>query len=168
MILNINQDLKIKCWKYLANNNMGKRHSANGSKEEQLVGLIGEIMTKELFNIKHEWQSGFDGGFDFIYKGKKIDVKTMGRTVNPKPFYINNFVAFQKEFDCDCYIFNSINKKTNELTICGWVTKQDLLDKAFFCEKGSVVKRSNGTSFTAAYDSYMLENNKLNNINTIL
>ncbi len=57
---------------------MGNRHSANGNKENQLVGLLGEVLTKEVFNVKHKFTNGFDGGFDFLYKNKKVDVKTMG------------------------------------------------------------------------------------------
>ena len=90
MNINIPKDLKLKCWNYLQKNNMGNRHSANGNKEEQLVGLLGEVLTKQLFNIEHKFSNGFDGGYDFIYKENKIDVKTMGRTVNVKDYFVNN------------------------------------------------------------------------------
>ena len=46
MIIKVPKELKEQCWEYLQVNNMGNRHSANGSKEEQFVGLIGEILTK--------------------------------------------------------------------------------------------------------------------------
>jgi len=66
MTLNVPKELKLKCWDYLQNNNMGNRHSANGNKENQLVGLVGEILTKQIFNIEHKFINGFDGGFDFF------------------------------------------------------------------------------------------------------
>ena len=76
MILDIPYNLKVECWEYLSKNNMGNRHSANGNKEQQFVGLIGEVLTKSIFGLKHKYINGFDGGFDLEYKGKKIDVKT--------------------------------------------------------------------------------------------
>ena len=168
MIIKIENSLKIKCWEYLSKNNMGNRHSANGNKEQQLVGLIGEIKTKEIFDAKHKWNKGFDGGFDFIYKGSKIDVKTMGRNVYPKNNYVNNFISFQKDFDCDYYIFTSLNKKTNELSICGFVSKEDLLDRSILYKKGEVRKRDNGTSFNMKADTFEIKNNQLEKIEKLL
>ena len=43
MILSIPYELKLKCWDYLSKNNMGNRHSANGNREQQFVGLLGEV-----------------------------------------------------------------------------------------------------------------------------
>ena len=168
MILDIPYNLKLKCWDYLSKNNMGNRHSANGNKEQQFVGLIGEILTKSIFGLKHKYINGFDGGFDLEYKGKKIDVKTMGRTVNMKPYFVYNFIGFQKDFDCDIYIFNSLNKKTNNLEICGWVTKDELINKSSFYKKGDVRNRDNGTCFKMKADTYEIENRLLNKINLLL
>ena len=133
----IPKELKVKCWDFLKKNNLGNRLEANGNKEQQFVGLIGEIMVVNLFGLEYKFSQGFDGGFDFIYKGKRIDVKTMGRTVDPKPYFVNNFIAFQKDFNCDYYIFTSLNKKTNELTICGYLSKEDLLKKSTLYKKGT-------------------------------
>jgi len=168
MILNVPKELKYNCWEYLSENNLGNRHSANGNKEQQFVGLLGEILTKEFFGLNHIYSNGFDGGFDFIYKDKKIDVKTMGRTVNVKPYFVHNFIAFQKDFDCDIYIFNSLNKKTNILEICGWVTKEDLISKSNFYKKGDIRIRDDGTTFVMKADTFELENKLLNNINLLL
>ena len=164
MILKIDNNLKIKCWKYLKENNLGNRHSANGNKEQQFVGLIGEIITKKYFGIEHKWLKGFDGGYDFIYNNKKIDVKTMGRNVTPKDFYVNNFISFQKDFDCDYYILTSLNKKTNELFICGYLSKTELLDKAILYKKGAIRHRENGTTFKMKADTFEIKNNLLNKI----
>tara|TARA_R110002124_G_scaffold2018_1_gene13218 strand:+ start:42 stop:542 length:501 start_codon:yes stop_codon:yes gene_type:complete len=158
MNLKIPKELKVKCWDFLKKNNLGNRLEANGNKEQQFVGLIGEIMVVNLFGLEYKFSQGFDGGFDFIYKGKKIDVKTMGRTVDPKPYFVNNFIAFQKDFNCDYYIFTSLNKKTNELTICGYLSKEDLLKKSTLYKKGTKRTRTNGTSFVLKADTYEIEN----------
>ena len=158
MNLKIPKELKVKCWDFLKKNNLGNRLEANGNKQQQFVGLIGEIMVVNLFGLEYKFSQGFDGGFDFIYKGKKIDVKTMGRTVDPKPYFVNNFIAFQKDFNCDYYIFTSLNKKTNELTICGYLSKEDLLKKSTLYKKGTKRTRTNGTSFILKADTYEIEN----------
>jgi len=168
MILNIPYELKLKCWDYLSENNMGNRHSANGNREQQFVGLLGEVITKDVFGLKHKYKSGFDGGFDMRYKGKKIDVKTMGRTVDMKPYFVHNFIGFQKEFDCDIYIFNSLNKTTNKKEICGWITKDNLIKKSCFYKEGDVRNRDNGTCFKMKADTYEIENRLLNKINLLL
>ena len=168
MIFKISNDLKIQCWEFLKNNNLGNRHTANGNKEQQLVGLIGEIITKKYFGVKHKWVNGFDGGFDFIYNNKKIDVKTMGRNVTPKKFYVNNFIALQKDFDCDYYIFTSLNKIKNELCICGYVSKKELLEKSILYKKGAIRHRENGTTFKMKADTYEIKNNLLNEIKKLL
>lgn len=164
MIIDIPKQLKLKCWNYLKNNNMGNRHSANGNKENQLVGLLGEVLTKQVFNIEHKFSSGFDGGFDFLYNNKKVDVKTMGRNVFMKDEYVHHLIAFQDKFDCEIYIFNSLNKKNNILEICGWVTKDQLLQRSKFIKKGTERKRNNGTTFLLKTDGYFIKNNQLNNI----
>jgi len=168
MNIDIPKDLKLKCWNYLQKNNMGNRHSANGNKENQLVGLIGEVLTKKLFNIEHKFINGFDGGYDFIYNENKTDVKTMGRNVNMKDDYVHHLIAFQKNFDCEIYIFNSINKRKNILQICGWVTKSQLLERSDFIPKGTERLRNNGTKFLLKTDGYFIKNNKLNNIKELL
>lgn len=160
----IQTELKNDVWQFINNNNLGNRHEFNGSKEQQFVGLVGEVIIKMLFNIKHEFKKGFDGGFDFQYKGLKIDVKTMGRNVDVKDYFVNNFVAHQLKFNCDIYIFCSLNKLKNELTICGYLTKKELLQKSIYRKKGETMTRSNGTSFALKTDNFQIQNKELKNI----
>lgn len=167
MILDIDYNLKKEVWNYLKNNNIGNRSKANGSKEEQFVGLLGEIRVKEFFNIDHKFENGFDGGFDFIYKGKKFDVKTMGRNVDPKPYYVNNFICYQLDYNCDGYIFCSLNKKTNKLSVCGWVTKEELKTRGDLFAIGQERTRSDGSSFKLKAPTLEIKNNQLNNINDL-
>ena len=57
MILNVNQKLKKEVWQYLKTNNIANRSKADGNKEEQFVGLLGEILIKNYFNIEHKYTS---------------------------------------------------------------------------------------------------------------
>ena len=163
----ISDDIKRSVWNFLKNNNIGNRGKADGNKSEQYVGLLGETVVKNYLGVDNTFSSGFDGGYDLHYNGMKIDVKTMGRTVNPKPYYVNNFIAYQSDFKCDAYIFCSINKKTSELTICGWVTKDELLDLACLYEEGAIRTRSDGTTFKMKAPTYEIKNSMLKSIETI-
>ena len=168
MIIKVPKELKEECWSYLQENNMGNRHSANGNKENQLIGLIGEILTKKIFNIEHKFESGFDGGYDFKHKNKTIDVKTMGRNVDMQDNFVHHLIAFQIKYDCQIYIFNSLNKIKNELDICGWLTKEDIINKSEYFKKGTLRKRNNGTTFRLKTDGYFINNTMLNDIKELL
>jgi len=143
--------------------NFGKRGYADGDYNEQRTGLIGQTKIQDLFNCARlDGENGFDDGIDFIFSSRAIDVKTMGRTVDPKLTYVNNFMGLQKDYKSDTIIFCSFNKKTNILTICGWITKKELLSKAFFYKKGTKRFRTDGTSFITKTDLYEIENTLLN------
>jgi hypothetical protein len=147
--------------------NFGQRHTANGTKEQQVVGLIGEIMIRDLFNAGDiDGNNGFDGGYDLEYFGKFIDVKTMGRTTDPKPDFVNNLIELQINHKADYFIFNSLNKKSKELTVCGWISKKDFIKLADHFPKGSIRKRKDGTSFKTFSGLYELKNNYLKTTNS--
>ena len=161
---NIPKQLKNDVWTFLNENNIGNRFEGNGNKEQQFVGLVGEIMVKRLFGFDHEFKKGFDGGFDFKYKGFKIDVKTMGRNVDVKDYFVNNFVEHQIKYDCDIYIFCSLNKQSNELTICGFITKKELLNVGTLVKKGSTRYRKDGSTFKSRTAMFEIKNTDLKNI----
>ena len=153
----------IKEAEYIANNyNFGKRKEANGTKEQQITGLIGEIMMRDLFNCdKIDGSKGFDGGFDILESGKYIDVKTMGRTVDPTKDYVSNFMELQLKHKANYLLFTSLNKKTKILTVCGYISKKDFLCLAKLYPKGSVRRRSNGTEFKTFSGLYEIQNKHL-------
>lgn len=165
--LNIPYDTKRTVWNFLKHNNVGNRGKADGNKEEQYVGLLGETMVKNYLGVDDVLRNGFDGGYDIEFKGMKIDVKTMGRKVNPKLHYVNNFISYQSDFNCCAYIFCSINKLTSELTICGWLTKKQLFSRACLYKEGAIRTRSDGTTFKMKAPTYEIKNSMLNGIETI-
>ncbi len=121
------------CKDQIAHYNFGQRCVANGTPEQQLTGIIGQCVIMDLFGLDLiDGSSGFDDGVDILFKGKRIDVKTMGRTTDVRPDYVNNFMALQVSFNTDLYIFCSFNKKNDELTVCGWLPKSEFNEKAQF------------------------------------
>lgn len=147
--------------------NFGQRGVADGNYSEQLTGLIGQCTIQQLFGQPlMTGESGFDNGEDLVLNGKRIDVKTMGRTTEVRDYYVNNFIGLQKDYLTDIYIFCSLNKRTKVLTVCGWVTKDQLFERADFFKKGSKRFRSDGTYFETKADLYEIGNKKLNQAKT--
>ena len=91
----------------------------------------------------------------------------MGRTSYPKDNYVNNLVGMQAKYDVDRYIFCSLHKKDKVLTICGWIDKDEFIDKAKFFGTGVERTRSDGTKLITKCDLYELENKYLVQSNTI-
>ena len=152
--------------------NFGNRGIADGNQNEQYIGILGQVVLADALNMdRPPSKIGFDGGFDFIINNKKVDVKTMGRTVSIKNYYVHNFIALQKEFDVDYYIFCSYNKRRKILTIGGYISKAELFQNAALYKKGTKRFRANGTFFITKADLYEIKQtalipiNKLHDIN---
>ena len=148
---------------FVEHNNLGMRpDNSNGTKDQQLVGVIGQNMMAHALGLPFmQPTTTHDGGVDFVIHGKKIDIKTMGRTVTPTLKYVNNLIASQTRFNVDGYIFSSLNTINYKLTICGWLPKTTFLWLAKFYEKGTIRERTNGTTFELKADTYEIENEDL-------
>jgi hypothetical protein len=148
---------------FVEHNNLGMRpDDSNGTKSQQLVGVIGQNMMAHALGLPFmQPTTTHDGGVDFVIHGKKIDIKTMGRTVTPKLDYVNNLIASQTRFNVDGYIFSSLNTIDYKLTICGWLPKETFLWFAKFYEKGTIRERTNNTTFELKADTYEIENEDL-------
>lgn len=156
------------CKNMVQQHNFGQRKLANGTPEQQLTGIIGQSVVMDLFGLGYvNGADGCDNGVDLLYNNKKIDVKTMGRTTYARKNYTNNFLKLQDYFKTDIYFFCSYHKLKNELTVCGWITKDDFKNKRRFYPKGSIRTRFDNTTFTTFADLYEIDNYQLNNVNSI-
>lgn len=148
--------------------NFGKRFTANGSKSQQLTGIIGQSVVMKLFGMDLiDGTSGFDNGVDLVFDDKKIDVKTMGRNTDVRVSYTNNFLKLQDYFSTQIYIFCSYNKIKFEVTICGWIDKNKFIKDRKFYPKGTIRTRFDKTTFTTFADLYEIDNQFLNDVNSI-
>ena len=91
----VSQTIRELCQNYLTTNALGKRGIEDGSAEQQLTGLIGQVVVyhylKDALPDLIPPEGGFDGGIDVVHNSHKIDVKTMGRNSYVKGDYVNNF-----------------------------------------------------------------------------
>ena len=153
------------CKNQIKKYDFGKRGVADGSPEQQLTGIIGQSVVMNIFNQGLiDGSTGFDDGEDLVVNSKKIDVKTMGRKTNVRTYYTNNFMALQDKFDTYIYIFCSLNKTNQELTVCGWITKQEFKNKRSFFKEGSIRTRSDGSTFKTFADLYEIDMKALNTV----
>ena len=165
--LKLNKEVFKHSLKFGQENNIGVRGHADGSVEEQLIGILGQNIICDTLGLPLMTTSGFDGGVDININNTDIDIKTMGRKVYPKPYYVNNLIASQLKYNVDAYLFCSYHKKDYVLTVCGWTAKDMFKQKAKFYEEGEIRNRSNGTSFKSKADLYEIENKDLLPINNI-
>jgi hypothetical protein len=143
--------------------NFGNRGRFDGSKKNQFIGILGEVVLADILEKKRpDGEGGFDGGVDFIINNMKFDLKTMARTVSSRPHFVNNLVASQAAYNNDGYIFASINTKTREFELLGIIGKDNL--KPFFIAKGTERKRDDGTILTVGADMYEIPNSELKEI----
>ena len=156
--INVNQELYNYCVEQTDNFNFGARYTANGTKEQQLTGIIGQSIVMNLFDLKWlDGNDGFDNGVDIVFDNKKIDVKTMGRTTDVRENFTNNFLKLQDYFETDIYIFCSYNKTKKNLTICGWIDKKEFESKRKYYPKGTLRYRSDGSTFESFSDLYEID-----------
>jgi hypothetical protein len=144
---------------------LGRRSDgSDGTYEQQLFGIIGQNVVLNAVGLKlMEPSETHDGGVDLILFGMKFDIKTMGRTVDPKIDFVNNFMESQIKFDVDGYIFTSINKTTMRICICGWLPKQLMIERASRYRKDEIRTRQDGTSFQCKAPMLEIFNSNLNN-----
>ena len=143
--------------------NMGNRgDGSDGTKEQQMIGIIGQNMLHLALGLPlMQPGGGFDGGIDATIYGLSFDIKTMGRTTTPRLDFVNNLMQSQTKFKVDGYIFASINTNDNRMTVCGWLPKALFLERATLFEKGAVRQRADKTTFETKAAMYEIENSKL-------
>jgi hypothetical protein len=66
-------------------------------------------------------------------------------------------VASQIKYDVDYYIFCSLNKKQNTLSVDGYVSKFEFLKWSNFYEAGKTIARDNGSTFKIGPDTFSIE-----------
>ena len=148
--------------------NFGQRGRGDGNRQEQLTGIIGQTVFSDLINVKRPTgEEGFDGGVDFNINDRTVDIKTMTRKGPVKSYYVHNFVGYQQGYDVDYYIFASYNTTKKVLTICGYMPKDEFFARADYFEKGSVRRRSDGTTFRTFAPLYEIRQTSLYTANSI-
>lgn len=148
--------------------NFGMRGYGDGNQKEQLTGIIGQTVLADLLGLERpDGADGFDNGVDFVINGRKVDIKTMTRTVPVRDHYVHNFIVYPKKYTVEFYIFASYNIRTGVLSICGFVSKEEFLARAKFYNKGDLRYRDDGTSFPTKAPLYEIRQSDLNKVTSL-
>ncbi len=100
--------------------NFGMRGYGDGNKKEQLTGIIGQTVFADLLGFpRPNGADGFDNGVDFVINGRKVDIKTMSRTVPVRDHYVHNFIGYQRKYSVDYYVFASYSSITKGICDTG-------------------------------------------------
>ena len=138
---------------------VGHRGDFDGDKIKQLFGLQAQMIVAEMLGVNNGLDSeGFDGGYDLEWNNKKWDVKCELRTVNFKPRkFVHNVAASQIRYQAEGFIFCSMNRTEGLFQVCGYITKEDFLEKATFYPQGTERERTDGTKMTVMNNGGMYE-----------
>lgn len=153
---------QIEYAKYLVENcNYGNRGKFDGDKSKQLVGMLAQtVLADYLRQPRPDTSTGFDGGYDYIINGKKVDVKCMARKGYVIGNYVHNLIAYQKNYNVDYYIFTSLNTRTNELEVCGVIDKESFYKSAKLYPIGTI-RHKGHTPFMLEAPTYELQQYRL-------
>ena len=163
--INIDAECYEYAHNYIQKNNIANRGRFDGNKQNQFVGMLGQIcFYKYLYNELPVLTNGFDNGYDLMHDGCTIDIKTMQRKGFMRPDYVNNFVALQINYECDVLVFLNYVKEfelLGTIEICGWIFKKELQSVANYYKAGTIRQRLDKTEFSLKEDLYEIPQSKL-------
>lgn len=113
---------------------MGALRNSIEKGKGNIVGLLGEWLFQQ-FRPEADHVNDFD--FDFVSKGKRIEVKTKKINHKPDAKYYCNVSHFNTRQNADIYVFAFVNSDFTVGYLCGWEYKADFFKKAKFYSDGS-------------------------------
>ena len=127
--------------------------------EGNIAGRLGELAVSKYLGVPIE--DAVD--YDLIYKGERLEVKTIRRSVPPKPSYAANVSISSAHQSPDRYVFVSIEYdkrvkgkyvKLLNVWLCGDKDAEEYMEQAYLEKRG---KTNPFTGFVALRDQYVVE-----------
>ncbi len=122
-------------------------HTDSLKTDSRKAGILGELAFKELYPTAII-STVYD--YDFIYQGKRVDVKCKLRSAPPDWWQEASVYAYQLRKDrTDIYYFMSTMPQFEWVWICGYIERNELLfnPKSKYWHAGEV-DQTNGKIFT--------------------
>lgn len=123
---------------YNINNSFTKGNS-------QIYGALGEIIFLDYYELKSTSYVGTKD-YDFLYKAKKIEIKTKKTSTPPLPNYLCSIPMTSAHQRCDEYVFIRILNNMSKAWICGWMEKNAFFTKGFYGAEGEI-DHTSGNNF---------------------
>jgi len=166
LYMKIDSDIRSFSQQYFKKNTNLIRSVHNLGTKYQVAGLIGECTAKK--GVGLPWVvigDNRDAGYDFCFCKQRIDVKTQMRTLPVKNYYNVGVDVRQIKNPCDIYLFCSVDKVFEFIEYCGWLPKDEFIEKSVIMRAGDVVEKSNGDVHTFKTDCYLTKVSELNEFN---
>lgn len=129
-------------------------------KSSRLAGIIGEMVFVELYP---QAEKSKDYGYDFLYNGLRVDVKTKCRHCPPRISDQASVFSYQNGKRTDLLYFMSTTPEFERIWLCGWITITEFLHHPELERwRGGQIDTSNGMKFIA--DTLSLRYEQLNSI----
>lgn len=116
----------------------GTHRTEHNRKKIRMTGYLAEVVIKytiPILRYSDEVQYDFKSP-----KNKTFDSKSQGCNFKPHIDYIGTLYEDQKNREVDYYIFNRVKNDFSVAWICGFIPKEEFLQKAEFISKGTKVK----------------------------
>lgn len=152
---------------YAKSDEMGKLNNSILVGKGNEVGFIGEEVVKKYLTeqTSGEIESGNHYDYDFIFQGKKFEVKTKLTTVQPKSSYDCSVANFNPNQKCDYYIFARVHEFWEKGWLLGYMTPKEYYEQAVFMKKGDIDPSNN---YTVKADCYNVKILNLRNIKDLI
>jgi len=147
--------------------NFGVRGKQDGSKAQQLIGIISQNAVLHKLEMPLVTASRESKEYDFILNGKRVDVKSYKTFGRPRPDHEGFVVKEQIHYDLDTYLFGAYLIGERVLIVCGWLPKDEFIKNSRYVKKGDVFRLDNGNDFTARLNAYHIKNYQLNDLKSI-
>lgn len=103
-------------------------------KNSLYIGILGEVLYEKLFEGAVRINNF---NYDFLYRGRKIDVKTKECKFKPKPHYSATVEAYTRyQQKCEAYVFFRIRRDHKVAWLLGSKNKSTFFKHAKFYKKG--------------------------------
>ena len=122
--------------------NLGGIYNSITKGDGNYAGRLGELALTKHLSVEVEDHKDYD----IIYEGKKIEVKTKRRAVEPKPDYTVNIAATSLHQKPDIYAFLSMEYLDRDsggnytdllhIWLCGYKNSEQFFEEASFWPKG--------------------------------
>ncbi len=129
----------------------------------QFAGVIGECAVGRYFldtGIDFDYDARESYDYDFVVNGYRIDVKSKYSVGDPKPHYTVRIPEYQRNQDCDLYIFTYVTD--SKVTVLGYMNKDDFWETASCAKAGD---KADG--FTERVDCHYIEIENLHPIENL-
>ena len=147
---------------------LGRRGYADGNQDQQLAGALGQAVVQEGLGLGRPCLTQEpEGGFDLVFGGSRVEVKTTGRRRGPmRGHYAHNIYALQMDRPADGFVFCSHHRSEGEIVVCGWLTRGEILARGTLFPAGTKRTRDNGTQFAFEEDNYEVLNRDLHDVDS--